>query len=526
MKIFSKNHLIIEALSGSILLCSLLFLLFSKYGFGFEDEGLLWYASQRTHVGELAIRDFFAYDPGRYFWNSFIFYLTGNSGLNSLLIAASAFGGVGLATSWYTMGVAKITFPWRLTFAIIIAIALCYPRHKVYEQTLSLILVSIIYFILLSPGSIKRWFFFGILTGIAAFFGRNHGVFFVISALILVLYLWIDKSLKNSRNLALCYITGIIVGYLPILSLISFDQQFRVEFIDSVLSVLNWQLSLPIPFFWRMNYSSGVNFDIINYLSVGLVCILAPLVYLIGLFILFITAFKRGSKNHTVLLLGAASLAGLPYLHQAFDRADFGHIAQSILPVFIAIAAMICEFSKHPRFRIASYIFCILSLIVCLSAWVTSLPITRMLRAETSLPGSIVSYQIDNNKFLINSSQANILSEVRRITKKCEVTDNEFLALPQFPGIYAYLGLKAPFWEMYYLYQRSSEFQLRHIKAISKVKVILISPDATVDGLEKLKLKYTYGDLMGYIEKKYKKINSTTLPSGVYIYIAPGACGD
>ena len=524
MKNDVQKKLILEAIFGSSILCSLVFLLFSKYGFGWADEGLLWYASQRTYVGELAIRDFFAYDPGRYYWNSFIFFLTGGTGLNDLLIATTAFGGVGLATAWYTMGYAKISFPWRLTFSIIIAIALCYPRHKVYEQSLSLILVSIVYFIIVSPNLLKRWLVFGVLTGMVAFFGRNHGVFYVISGLFLVAYLWFDKGLKQPIRSGISYVSGIFIGYLPILILLTINKQFRIAFIESVVSVLNWQLSLPIPFFWRMDYSSGLNFETINQFSIGAVCILVPVIYMIGIFVLFKSAFKHESKNNASLL-GAASLAGIPYLHQAFDRADFGHIAQSILPVFIAIAAMIFYFPKSRNLRILSYIFCFFSLIFLLSAWFCNLPSIRMLRVEATEPSSVTYYQIGNRHFLINSVQANVLTEVKKITQKCSVSDNEFLALPHFPGVYAYLGLKAPFWEMYYLYKRSADFQQRHIKAISRVKVILISPNATVDNIEKLKLKYTYGDLMDYIEKNYRKINSPILPSGTFIYIAPEACG-
>lgn len=79
---------------------------------------------------------------------------------------------------------------------------------------------------------------------------------------------------------------------------------------------------------------------------------------------------------------------------------------------------------------------------------------------------------------------------------------------------------------MYYLYQRSPEFQRRHIDAISSVKVILIAPDATVDDLERLKLKNTYDHLLNYIQSKYKKIDSPTLPNGIFIYVDPEWCSD
>lgn len=83
----------LEAMLGASILSIITFLLQSNYGFGWADEGLLWYASQRTHAGDLPIRDFFAYDPGRYYWNSFFFWMLDDTGLRSLLIAAATFGG-------------------------------------------------------------------------------------------------------------------------------------------------------------------------------------------------------------------------------------------------------------------------------------------------------------------------------------------------------------------------------------------------------------------------------------------------
>jgi hypothetical protein len=424
------------------------------------------------------------------------------------------------------LGAAKISLPWRLFFAIVITIALAYPRHKVYEQALSLLLVSALYFVLVAPSSIKRWFFFGVVTGIAAVFGRNHGVFFVVSALLMVIYLLISREYKCAYSTLGSYFSGIAFGYIPVIYFFVIDQHFRAEFIKSVLSTLDWQLPLPIPFFWRGDYSSGLGFEAFHTLTIGIACVLVPAIYFVGLVCLFKSPAYQKSKSQMLLLLGASSLAGIPYLHQAFDRADFGHIAQSTLPVFIAIAAIVSMFSKDWRKRLLLYIFCTLSLIVLLGAWFTSLPVTRSLRAESLYPDSIVSHEIGGRDFLISRYQANVLTEVERISKKCRVSDNEFLALPHFPGVYAYLGVRAPFWEMYYLYPRSAKFQRRHIDSISSVKVILIAPDATVDGLERLKLKNTYGNLLNYIQSNYLKLDSPILPNGIFIYVHPKACGD
>src|SRR5256885_1237478 len=151
-----------------------------RYGFLWSDEGWLWYISRRTAFGQVPLRDFFSYDPGRYYWSALIFKLTGSSGLYQQILANYLFAIVGLAAAYFVMIRAGLNRSWRVAILLLLGVVIGFPRHKIYEQILSLICVSAIAFVFEEPQKLKRWILLGAAMGLAAFFGRNSGIFFAL----------------------------------------------------------------------------------------------------------------------------------------------------------------------------------------------------------------------------------------------------------------------------------------------------------------------------------------------------------
>jgi hypothetical protein len=205
-----------------------------RYGFNWADEGWLWYVSQRVAAGDLPLRDIFSYDPGRYIWSAAWFALLGSDGLLEQRIANAAFGVIGLVCAYGCLVSAGIPRLWRILTAILIALALGFPRHKTYEQALSLVAVAATMFVLIRPASAVRWITLGLASGLAAFIGRNSGLFFLITGLFVLLWEGKDSLRSTSIRRTAAYGLGVIVGYMPMLWLITADLKFRDAFIESI----------------------------------------------------------------------------------------------------------------------------------------------------------------------------------------------------------------------------------------------------------------------------------------------------
>ncbi|HZQ20855.1 MAG TPA: hypothetical protein VFA90_19355 [Terriglobales bacterium] len=492
-----------------------------RYGFNLGDEGWLWYISKRTALGDVPLRDFFSYDPGRYYWSAFIFKLLGRSGFYEQLLANYLFAIVGLTFAYLAMLRAGLSRTWRISILLLLGVVIGFPRHKIYEQTLSLIAVAAVAFVFAAPQRMKRWLVLGIVIGLGAFFGRNSGVFWFIAALLAFALLKVRGEQVRSAPSVGVVAAGIVIGYSPMTLMVLFVHGFAHPFLESVLLTPHWAWSLPIPFPWHVHVRGLHGLDLLQARAVSWLCVVAPVTYA---FVLWRTARKKYELDGVEWLAAAASCAGAGFLIHAFYTADFFHIAQGVAPFVVAAGAFAGHLwsSNQRRFSLSTFAILIVLVLAC---WLPMEPLVQHLRTKAHDPTSIEQIPIAGRKFEVPTEQADLMRTVATAFQGCGARDGGFFAAPYYPGFYAFLNTRAPTWDTYLLWPRNQRTQQNEIESLqrNRTAVFLINNTFAMNGRNTLQLSATNPQLLAYITTQYRA-SAAKLLAGFDLFYDPAQC--
>ncbi len=297
-------------------------------GFDLYDEGFLWYGVQRVTAGEVPLRDFQSYDPGRYYWSAAIMTLWGDGGIIALRAAVAAFQVAGLAIALLLIS-GRNRRPDILTISLAAATlsVWMYPRHKLFDITLSIALVAALAF-MIRRASPKSCFAAGVVVGFAALFGRNHGVYGVAASIGGIAWL---ASRENAFRFLAClpaWAAGVAVGYLPMLAMIVFVPGFATAFRESIVFLFELKatnLPLPVPWPWLVPIATDFRIETTRDLLIG-VFFVAVLVF--GVLGIACLIQKRLRHKPVAPELVSCVLLSFPYAHFVFSRPDVGHLSQ------------------------------------------------------------------------------------------------------------------------------------------------------------------------------------------------------
>ena len=478
-----------------------------RAGFQLADEGFLWYGAQRVMQGEVPVRDFMSYDIGRYYWSAALMFLQGDDGIIALRIAVGVFQAAGLFA-----GLTVLTrtpdkprsLPWLL-LATVVLLVWMYPRHKLFDVSISIGLIALLTFLAERPTT-SRYFIAGIGVGLAAVFGRNHGVYGVFGTLVVMAYLLSRRQKGPSTPRALgSWAGGIVVGYLPMLPMLIFCPGFGHAFWEGIrylFEIKATNLSLPIPLPWRVAFGQLSIVDSVRGVFVGLLFIGTLAFGLAGIARTMWHVWRNESVSPP--LLACIGLA-LPYAHYAYSRADIGHLALGIFPMLLGSLVWLSDLrNKWIRWSIGG-LFCAVSLFVML-------PLHPGWQSRTHENWRRVL--IGHEAVLVDPVTARDAALLQLLTHRFAVNSRgSFLAIPFWPGAYALMNRKSPTWEIYPLYRRSESLQREEIRRIeSAAPSFVIIVNLALDNREELRFANTHPFLNRYLQTHFRPTADVVAP--------------
>ncbi len=497
----------VKAFLLSIALVTVSFLLQGNIGINLGDEGFLWYGTIQTGMGEVPVLDFQSYDPGRYYWGAAWCKIFGNYSLLSLRISNSIFQAVGL--TFGLLSLRRITKSyWILTVEGLVLLLWMYPRHKLFEPSIAMAAVYFAILLIENP-SLVQHLIAGVFVGVAAFLGRNHGLYTFASFFLLIIFIWLKLDRTNLFRRLLAWVGGIILGYYPMFFMLAVVPGFFDSFVDSIKFLFRFgrtNLPLPVPWFWRADYSKLNLIQSANAFFTGLFFLMFPVFN--ALAAIYLCFIKRDSIRENPTLV-ASSFVSFTYMHYAFSRADLPHLGQAIHPLLIGLISLPSALPSGYKKKLS-----ISLLSITLVGTLLSVGLSSYYYLKATAPSDLyVQKKIGSDRIWIDLGTANLIDTVSTINSQLVKQNEGLLIAPHWPMFYPILGRKSPVWDIYLLFPETDTRQKEMIEELRKQNVNwIILGDVALDGRDDLRFKNTHPLLYQHFKDKFEVVANKGLP--------------
>lgn len=481
---------------------ALVFLAQAHIGLAPQEEGYLWYGVDAFARGEWPIRDFRSYDPGRYVWCAAWSPVFGG-GILGLRAACALFACIGLTAG---LLVARRVLPsraWLAPIAVLIALWQ-FPGWRPFESSLSLV-ATYCAMRLFQGSSARTAFACGVFTGIAAIFGRNHGLY---AGVALVLVLAMGFRAGNREHIArriVALLLGTLVGYAPMFALIVLVPGFGTAFVDSILFFVGRDgLNIPhaATWPWTIDYERLQGIELVSTVALSIVFIAYVVVYAFG--VIAATLGRLGPIARSPALV-AAVCVGLPYVHHVAERSDIHHVAESVHPMLLSALALAAAFGPR-AVRVVSVTMLALS---ALSIG-TEQPIGRRFLARGS-ERAHVAFDAGGTELSIDGLVARRLESVRAHVTSKVPPDAKLLLSTKLLVLYPILGRSSPVWDVYPSWVADTQLHQRMLDELSSVDWIFLQ-DVAVGGAAERRLASTYPGVWQRMQQDFDRIPTPELP--------------
>jgi len=493
-----NNKAIIQVILLAAFLSGLAFYLQSAIDINLADEGYFLTGAVRTAMGKVPIRDFYAYDPGRYYWMAAWSSLFGE-GLVAMRFYLAFFGGIGLCLGLLAARRAVSSFYWLIPLGVFFTIWI-FPRYHTFEITFAMATVFFVTRLIEAP-TFRRYFWSGVFVGVAAFFGRNLGLYGLLAITVTALYIWLRLERGFLLKSYASFVGGIFIGYSPIFIMAIFIPGFFHEFIDSILfffRVGGTNLPLPVPWPWYAISTEVGGFALLRYLSISLLFFVMPLGYLLCLIGL---PFIKKEELRSNALFTASLFTGVFYLHPVFSRPDIEHLARGIHPFFLLILAFFYLIKGKKGGKI---LIVLMSLFFVFVSTCSIIPEKPFIKKNITQRGSFIEYPVRGDKIWLHRGQVIAIDTIVNIIRKRVPPDEALFIAPFIPTMYYILEREVPTRNTYFLSKRTPWEQKMVIESLEAHDVRwAIVGDIPLDGRDDLRFSNTYNLVWAYFQRNY-----------------------
>lgn len=487
---------------------------------GLGDEGWLWYGTWRTALGEVPLRDFQSYDPGRYYWGALWTPLLGH-GVVALRISTALFQWIGLSCGLLAVHRIRPGWGWMLAASVPLLLWM-FPRFTLFEHSLTMIAVLVGSFLVERP-TLRRYFLAGVAAGFAAWMGRNHGLYAVVGYGLIVLFVWIKIDRSEPVKSIGAAAGGVLVGYSPMLLMFAFVPGFFDGFLRAFAWIFRLKTTnITIPMEWPWVVWSQ------DFAGLGLTGTLARMLSgqpLISLTVLLWIAFcalaavalllRRAplERPHSVLVAGVAF--SVPYLHSVMARADSAHLAQAIHPLLLSLLAL--PFALRGRLRVPVGV--VTALVLAASCYFIVRP-SYFYQWCVADRGELVRQSVLGDRLWLKRSTGSILAGLERFAAEELEPGEEIFIAPTWPALYVVLGRRSPTYEIGLYLPGLPEAQAEMIARLeaSGTRWAVLG-DVARDGREDLHLHNTHELLWAYLMKHFEPVPFEGLPPDYALYL-------
>lgn len=470
-------------------------------GFNHADEGFLWEGVLRTLQGKVPIRDFYSYDPGRYYWCALLSPVTG-SGLVGVRAALAVLHGLAL----FAALVAVTALAGRRPAALAAALLLIWNvvPHKQPDVAASLVAVAAGALLVRRPGPCSC-FVAGVVVGGVSVIGRNHGLYALAGLGALVVYTLAQARLVRPGQAAALGLLGLLIGYLPVLVMFAVVPNFLHAFSRELLLQLHrpgTNLPLPIPWPGRA-VAETAGWPAVCRLALGI----AFVVILVLLPTVGVLAAWRGSRRGGGVLLLAAAAMGVGYAHHASVRAGLSHLAQGIGPALLAAAVL--TMAVRPAAVRAG-----LTVLLLMGSAAAVWPAWRVQPGILHFCGKpTVRVPVGPDRIRLTPDAAKLLDRVREIVEAQVPPGHGVLFAPYTPGFYPLVGRTCPVYNSYLLWPGDEAEQTQMIADLGRGRITLaILQEGAVDNRPDLGFRRTHPEVWDYLHRDFEPVAGTHLP--------------